>query len=60
MSEGGGGVGGCVIMMIYSKAQVKNDLHFAAFRRTCMHTEINFMPLHSAACTCIQISCTQK
>ena len=36
-----------------------NDLHFAAFRRTCMHTEINFMPLHSAACTCIQkqISC---
>ena len=31
-----------------------NDLHFAAFRRTCMHTEINFMLLHSAACTCIQ------
>ena len=32
-----------------------NNLHFAAFRRTCMHTEINFMPLHSAA-----LACTQK
>jgi len=42
LSEGGGGVGGCVIMLIYSKAQVKKLHHQAqisleSYRENMIH-----------------------